>query len=148
MSSTEGRELLDFIDTLDEVVWAKFEARKPTFTFKNAPPYSEDRSTKPPYTSFRFKKDNPDVISKLRLAITEYKGRIEWTITGRRRENLPGTNWLICQKRLLEIEPIALAANVPPGDYMAQHEPEFGAAAYDDMSNLVLYLRPVFPNQK
>jgi len=76
MKSTEGGELLDFIYTLDEVVWAKFEARRPMFSFKNAPSYSEDRSAKPPYTSFRFKNDNPELANKLQLTVSEYKGQI------------------------------------------------------------------------
>lgn len=148
MNPTEGRELLDFIDTLDEVVWAKFEARRPTFSFKNTAPFSEDRSAKPPYTSFRFKNDNPELLEKLQLAVSEYKGQVEWSMSGHKRESLPGTNWLICPTRLLQIESIALSANLTPGDYMAQHEPKFGPVAYDDMRGLVQYLRRVMSSRK
>ena len=64
-------------------------------------------------------------------------------MTGHKRETLPGTDWLICPTRLLQIESIALSANSTPGDYIAQHEPELGPIAYDDMSKLAFYLRQV-----
>lgn len=140
-SNIEGRELLDFIETLGELEWLKFESRYPSFTIKGVRT-DEDRSKYPPYTSFRFAHENPEIIDGLRRAIDGYRGKVEWIMEGHQRDSFPGTtNWVICTKKMADLRRVALDSNLPVGQYMAIHNPDFGAVAYEDLLGLASHVR-------
>ena len=140
-----GRELLDFIEQLGELSWFKFESRYPVFKFRGQEPKTEDRSTHPPYTSFRFKVDNPDVIAKLKLAVRTYKGSVEWLMEEHLREMFPGTrNWIISPRLMSELNQIACSHGMTVGQYIAQISPEFGPLAYSDLAGLTAHVRSSF----
>ncbi|MHA6885008.1 hypothetical protein [Ralstonia pseudosolanacearum] len=144
MEKIEGREIVDFVEVLGELAWAKFETRRPTFSIKDSPSFCEDRSCYPPYAVFRFRDERDEVIERLKLGVSDYKGGVEWVMVGHKRYGLPGTNWMICPRRLLEVEDLARSKNITAGGYMAQFEPDFGPVAYDDVINLVGHLRAIF----
>lgn len=142
---TEGRELLTFIETIGPLAWQKFESRYPEIQFRGQQPKMEDRSAMPPYTSFRFENEDPEVVHRLRFAVETYSGEIEWVMEGHSREMLPGTtNWVIYPKRTSESRKIALDAGMVVGQYMALNYPEFGPIAYADLLGLVSHVRSVF----
>lgn len=143
-TTEEGRALLDLIESLGKLAWAKFETKKPTFAIKDGASWSEDRSAKPPYTSFRFHDEDTELINQLNEAVLSYAGAVAWVMVGHKRVGLPGTNWTICPKRLFDVQDIALDSSMTAGQYMAKHEPEFGPIAYDDLSTLTAYLRSIF----
>ncbi|MCE3602209.1 hypothetical protein LXA47_01090 [Massilia sp. P8910] len=141
----EGRELLNFIEQLGELAWAKFETRYPTIVIKGSLPSSEDRSGRPPYTSFRFEHESPDVIERLQDAVRNYHGSLEWVMEGHQRVSFPGTtNWIIHPKKMAEIRQSALDSNLTPGQYMAKADPMFGPVAYNDFANLTAHLLRTF----
>lgn len=146
-TSVEGRELLDFIELLGELAWTKFESRRPSFHIKGEAPRSEDRSAYPPFTSFRFKDENPEIIERLKRAVESYKGMVEWVMIEHKRIGLPGTNRVICPKRSWEIRDEASNSGVTARQYMAEHEPEFGPVAYEDLLALTAYVRNIFSNE-
>lgn len=140
-SNAEGRELLDFIEKLGELEWVKFESRYPSFTIKGVRA-SEDRSKYPPYTSFRFAHEKPEIIDGLRRAIDSYRGKVEWVMEGHQRDSFPGTkNWVICTKKMANLRQAALESNLPVGRYMAIHTPDFGPVAYEDLLALTSHVR-------
>lgn len=141
----EGRELLNFIEELGELAWAKFETRYPAISIKASVPSSEDRSDRPPYASFRFEHESPEVIERLQDAVRNYQGGVEWVMEGHQRVSFPDTsNWVIHPKKMAELRQSALDANLTPGQYMAKADPSFGAVAYADLVNLTAHLRRIF----
>lgn len=143
-TSVEGRALLDLIESLGKLAWAKFETKKPTFAIKGGASWSEDRSAKPPYTSFRFYDEDTELINLLKEAVRSYNGAVAWVMVGHKRVDLPGTNWMICPKRLWDVREIASESRMTAGQYMSKHEPEFGPVAYKDFLSLTAYLRNIF----
>ncbi|QOT79040.1 hypothetical protein [Cupriavidus basilensis] len=122
---------MNFIETLGPLAWQKFESRYPEIKFRGQQPKMEDRSAMPPYTSFRFENEDPEVINRLRFAVETYSGEIEWVMEGHSREMFPGTtNWVIYPKRTSESRKIALDAGMVVGQYMALNDPEFGPITY------------------
>lgn len=145
----QGRELLDFIEKLGQLAWQKTESRYPEIQFRGQQPKMEDRSAMPPYTSFRFENEDPEVIHRLRFAVETYSGEIEWVMEGHSREMFPGTtNWVIYPKRTSESRKIALDAGMVVGQYMALNYPEFGPIAYADLLGLVSHVRSVFSSKQ
>lgn len=141
----KGRELLEFIEGLGDLAWAKFETRYPVIEIKGSLPKGEDRSGRPPYASFRFENENPEVVVKLKNAVENYQGEIRWVMDEYQRISFPGTrNWIIHPKKMAEIKQVALDSNLTPGQYMEKVEPMFGPKAYDDLENLVGYLQEFF----
>jgi hypothetical protein len=92
-----GRELLELIEQLGDLEWARFEARQPTFTTRLSTTV-EDRSTHPPYASFRFKAESSELIQRIQAAVLSYEGPIAWSMSSHVRAPLPGTNWVIQPK--------------------------------------------------
>lgn len=144
-SPTQGRELLEFIEQLGDVAWAKFESRRPIIATAGRSPMIEDRSARPPYTSFRFQSENAEVIDKLRKGVEGYRGAVEWVMQGHRREEFPGTtNWIIQPKKVADIRAAASSENLTDSQYMERFQPEFGPVAYFDLPPLAHHLRALF----
>lgn len=144
-SEVQGRELLDFIEQLGELEWARFESRYPTIKIKGGQPITENRSNRPPYTSFRFVHEDADVLERLKKAVESYRGDIEWTMEGHQRASFPNTtNWVICPKIMADIRQPASDLNLTSSQYMVEKDPEFGPRAYEDFLKLVENLRKAF----
>ncbi len=104
----------------------------------------EDKSNFPPWMSFRFESDDDVILEKFRHAIDDYYGKIRWSLNEHKREGLPGINWTIKPRRLLEVKEQADKLDLSPSQYIAQYEPEFGPAAYEDLVGLTEYIRQLF----
>ncbi|MBN0024012.1 hypothetical protein JTL70_35110, partial [Pseudomonas aeruginosa] len=81
----------------------------------------KDQSSHPPMVWFRFIQEDPAIISRLRVAIESYQGRVKWVLDEHKRVNLPGTNWGIVPSRLLEVWDLARALDLAPNQYMAKY---------------------------
>lgn len=101
MQMANGNELLNLLEEYAELEWRKYETRNPTFTIRNIIK-TEDRSSHPPFTSFRLKNDDGKLIQCLDEAIREYSGEIEWVLERHDRTPLKGTNWCVCPKVMLD----------------------------------------------
>ena len=103
-----------------------------------------DQSSRPPFFAFRFESEREDVIDALRNAIDSYRGKTSWSISGRERQGLPGTNWLIQPSRVIEVEAAASNLGLTPDQYFAQYLSDFGPVAYDDLEGLTQHIREAF----
>jgi hypothetical protein len=143
----QGRELLELIELLGDLEWAKYETRYATILIKGNYPLIEDRSDRPPYASFRFVRDKPEVIEKLHEGVKSYKGNIEWVMDGYQRHSFPGTtNRTIQPKKMANSRQPALNSGLSLGQYMAKVDPMFAPLAYDDLKNLTAHLQRIFFN--
>lgn len=142
----EGRELLVVIEKLGPLEWQRFESRYPTFNFKGQKEFSEDRSSYPPYTSFRFENEDPKIIDILQYAVETYKGKIEWIMYGKKKEYGSGTNRVILPKVFHDNTEKALNMNMALGQYMSKYQPDFGPVAYEDLVGLTEHVKEVLRN--
>lgn len=104
----------------------------------------EDRSARPPATSFRFKNEDPNIIELLQKAIDSYKGMLQWVMDGQKKEYGHGINWVIYPKHVPEMKNKSIKVyKLPVEKYMAEYEPDFGPLAYDDLKSLTQHVRSV-----
>lgn len=136
----EGGELLDIVKTLGVLEWAKFQTRHPVIAMGQGDPM-EDRSLRPPYTSFRFTNEDPSVTRSLCRVVASYAGAVQWGMFGRQRSPLPGTNWTVAPVLVIELREEAVASGVPVWQLSEQRLPGFGRIAYRDLLGLVEYVR-------
>lgn len=143
ITAQEGA-LLNLIDELGNLAWRKYQQRFPDVWINNRF-QRDDCSGYPPFISFRFDIEDDELIAKLRRAVESYNGAIEWIVDEHKRQFVPGKNFSICPKRLLEVKNSGmLPSGISTGQYMAVHEPAFGPIAYDDLLALTAYLRNIF----
>ena len=132
-----GDELLEFVRELGELEWSKCVAR-----------WSDvcgDQSRFGPSTSFRFKGSVPAAtIDRLREGVLTYQGPIQWTFSEHVRRHLGGINYGVWPRKFDEVFEEAFARRLTSAQYLAATCPEFGAKAFDDLSNLVEFLRILF----
>jgi len=139
-----GDELCRVIEQVTELEWRRFQAREVVVVLKTGEVYQEDHSKLPPFTSVRFKNENPEFIAKLKLAIATYKGDVEWHMFGHQRLTLPGTNWIIRPTFVDQL--ISKMKDDSPqdsGSYVAEHYPDFAPAAYADLLGLADHVRKI-----
>jgi hypothetical protein len=136
-------ELLDLIESLGSLAWRKYQQRYPQAWIDNKFQRVDD-SKHPPFISFRFEKEDAAVIARIKSALENYKGSVDWVLGQHDRTPLPGTNWIICPKRSWEVQIAELNAGMSVGEYMAKHEPSFGPVAYEDLEGLTAYFCSVF----
>lgn len=146
IAAQEG-QLLNLIEEMGSLAWRKYQQRFPEVWMNNRFE-REDHSGYPPFISFRFENEDPEVIARLKLAVESFKGAVDWVMGEHKRINAPGTNWIICPKRFWEIDDFILTPGMSAGQYMAEHEPLFGPVAYEDLLVLTAYLSDVFQSDK
>lgn len=139
----QGRELLNVIEKIGTLAWYKFQTRYPLIEIKNKPKFTEDRSSYPPYTSFRFEHEDANIIQLLQNAIDSYDGKVEWVLHGQKKEYGSGINRVILPKKLHDAKEKANAEGVAVGKYMAENQPNFGPVAYEDLINLAEHVKIV-----
>lgn len=144
MMKDESIPLLEFVESLGETEWRKCVNSQ--FSVKERGVWViKDQSGHPPSVSFRFKKEDQSIISRLKLAVESYNGRVKWILDEHKRDGLPGTNWTIGPSRLWEVLDDAMSLDLDSSQYMAKYEPEFGPVAYEDIHNLTKHIRQAFP---
>ncbi|KQZ29310.1 hypothetical protein [Duganella sp. Root1480D1] len=136
-------QLLNLIEKLGSLAWRKYQQRFPE-VWKDSKFQPEDRSGYPPFISFRFENEDPELVAQLKKAVDNFDGAVVWIMGGHKRDPLPGTNWIICPKRFWEISDSQLGLGVSAGKYLAEHDPSFGPIAYDDLLALTKYLNKIF----
>ncbi|MEF9388691.1 hypothetical protein V4890_24195 [Ralstonia solanacearum species complex bacterium KE056] len=137
-----GDELCRAIEQFSELEWRKFQARTVEVTLRTGGVHREDNSLFPPFTSVRFKGENPDLIEKIKLAVEAYKGAVQWHMLAHRRLALPGTNWVIRPDFVDELASEARNRGYQDvGRYIAENYPDLGPVAYADLLGLAEYVR-------
>ncbi len=142
ITAPEGA-LLNLIESLGSLAWRKYQQRYPQ-TWVNNQFHTGDQSRFPPFISFRFEKEDGALVARIKSAVENYKGSIDWVLGEHDRAPLPGKNRIICPRRFWDVKPIALDVGMSAGEYMAEHEPGFGPLAYADLTRLTAYLCVVF----
>lgn len=135
----DGDELCRVIEQVAELEWRKFQARLVEIVLKTGEIHREDNSRIPPFTSFRFKDEDPALVEKLRSAVANYKGTVTWHMFGHQRLTLPGTNWIIRPTFVEEV--ISEAGGEDWGSYIVERYPGFAPIAYADLLGLTKYVR-------
>lgn len=131
--------LLNIIEEVSPLEWRRYNQRYPQVRVNNQLE-TKDCSNVPPYVAFRFENESEEIINKLKLLIRNYSGFIKWELHEHKRENLPGTNWVIRPFRITEIASLAGDKGLLPEEYLSEYEPEFGSLAFDDLNNLTKYI--------
>ncbi|NNN26246.1 MULTISPECIES: hypothetical protein [Pseudomonas] len=140
----ECRPLLDFIEELCATEWRKGAASE--YVARQGDQWIlRAQIEHPPSVSFRFKREDRSIISRLKSAVENYEGRVRWILDEHKRDGLPGTNWTIGPSRLWEVRDRARELGLAPKQYMAKYEPEFGPVAYEDIIDLTDHIRRAFP---
>ncbi|MNL42485.1 hypothetical protein D3C87_1649440 [compost metagenome] len=129
-----GDELCCAIELVAEIEWRRFQARTVEVVLKTGEIHREDHSKYPPFTSVRFKNENPELVAKLESAVANYRGVVAWKMVGYERLTLPGTNWVIQPAFVDQV--ISEARSQEPRRYIAEQYPEFASVAYADMLGL------------
>jgi len=138
IENDEGR-LLNVIAEIGVLEWRKYQQRFPEVMVGNKM-QRQDRSAFLPFIAFRFKNVREVDVEKLKRVVENYKGALLWSMVGRQREGLPGTNWMIAPSRLWEVSECALKSNMTAAAYLSIHEPSLGPAAYEDLVALTEYV--------
>lgn len=139
----EGAELLNLIDALGDREWQRFQSRHNSVLIDDQW-QPADLSGYPPSCSFRFVKEDPQIIEQLKQAVDSYRGKVAWVMYGHNRSPLPGTNWVICTKRSREIGEEKGMGDHDVRVYMKKNEPEFSPVAYADLIGLTEHIRVLF----
>ena len=125
---------------LGALAWRKCRQRYPEIQIRGRI-QRFDQSRSPPSIAFRFENESEDGIAALLRAVETFNGNLHWTMTGRKRHQLPGTNWVISPTRVLDVIVVASEQGLTPDQYLAQHEPHFAPVAYDDLVGLTEHIR-------
>ncbi|WP_162932214.1 hypothetical protein [Solimonas sp. K1W22B-7] len=135
----KGDEIANLLREVCALDWIRNSFSVASFRTKEGETI-EDRSTEPPYTSFRLSEENEAQIKKIDAAISSYRGRVEWTLVRRDRSPHIGINWVICPQLTIDKEAEAKKNGLTVQQYFKKFMPEFGVLAYQDMADLVLVL--------
>ncbi|WP_153065821.1 hypothetical protein [Achromobacter xylosoxidans] len=139
ISAREGI-ILNFIEKMGPLAWRKYQQRYPHVWVKDHSEI-EDRSSFPPYISFRFQKEQAGVIATLRNLISTYEGELRWVLEPHFRENLPGTNWLIAPGDVIAMRPALKNNSITVYEFFAKEHPLFGPVAYLDLDGLAMHFK-------
>jgi hypothetical protein len=138
MSELCGR-LLEAMENFDEVEWGKYG---PVIDDGGTDPY-------PPVTVWRYKEKDERRDQLIVDAVKSFNGDIQWEITFRDRESLPGRNWSIMPKRFQEFlnnfkenkETIKATGALSADGAFAVLEPEIGKAANRELPDLAEHIK-------
>jgi hypothetical protein len=132
MSELCGK-LMEAMKSFDEVEWGKYG---PAIDDGETDPY-------PPVTVWRYKEKDERRDQLIVNAVESFNGNIQWTISFRDRESLPGRNWSIAPKRyeefLNEIKDNPDIINAK--EAFAAAEPEVGKAANQEIPDLAEHIK-------
>lgn len=136
-----GDELCLVIEQFAELEWRKFRSSSSAIVLRTGT-FTADNSKLAPYTSFRFRHEDAELIARLMSAVDTYQGAIAWHMSGHQRLALPGKNWVI---RPLFVEQVQEKTEAGQGQdayaYIAENYPDFARTAYFDLPNLADHVR-------
>ncbi len=141
IENESDRILFDLISKIGELEWRRYRKRYPTVWVDG----HFETGTHPssyPSTSFRFKDEDPKVIETLENALKSYRGKLQWTMIGQKKEYGPGVNRCILPIYIKELQDSIGEFN-KVDEYVAKHKPDFGSLAYDDLINLAEHVKCV-----
>lgn len=144
MTNSDDRSLLYVIEKIGPLEWKRYNQRYPE-TWVNNNIERVDKSTRPPATSFRFRDENPKVITLLQEALDSYEGKIKWSLIGQTREYNPGTNRCVLPTYVEELRE-KTGSLTKVYDYISENNPDFGPVAFEDLIGLAEHVRSVFKN--
>jgi hypothetical protein len=120
MTTITGLEIIEFLQTLGELEWARCSAIN----------YNQDLSN-PPFTVWRYKKRAQELESLIVKAVKSFRGNVDWKI------EFTGRNWVIAPKRLQQFQDErGYKRDVEALKVLAQEDPEFGRLANYDVPAL------------
>lgn len=131
-----GHEVADTIEKFVELDWRRSRARIVDVRLKDGGIYREDHSSYFPFTTVRFKHDDPDVIALLQSAVASYDGNVKWDMRGHKRTSLPGVNWVIEPVYVHAFRPAAEKEDVGVDKYISVNHPGLALKAYEDLPEL------------
>lgn len=130
-------EILNILSALSPLEWRVYQHR-----YKERFGKKIDNSAYPPFVSFRFKNENPEIIQILKKTVNNFDGQLKWHIFEHKRiHSLSGINRAIEPYRMFEINDLAHKENLFSGEYLAKYEPELGPIAYSDLEQLTEDIR-------
>lgn len=140
-SDKTERVLLDLISKLGLLEWKRYQQRYPD-TWVDGHFENVDHSSYPPFTSFRFKNEDPKIIEILGNALESYEGKLQWVMIGQKKEYGTGINRCILTKYIKELrDEVEEDYNID--EYVAKHEPDFAPLAYDDLISLTEHIKTI-----
>jgi len=137
ISDREGA-LLNVIEKFGPLVWRKYQQRYPRVWVRDHAEI-EDRSSFPPYLSFRFQNERPEVIEILKELISTYEGDVRWGLEPHFRESLSGTNWLIAPEDVIRMRTALENDSITVYEFFSKEYPLFGPVAYRDLDRLTIH---------
>lgn len=148
MDINDGSILLKLISKLGDLEWKKYQNRYPYILINNKLEIIE-RSSYPPFTSFRFKNEKEKIIEMLTQAISSYQGDIDWVLISTKREYGKGINYCVLTKyvqdkkeEMKKTDQIIYSVD----SYIAKNIPQFGPVAYNDLVDLTKHIEHFFRN--
>ncbi|MEI2453737.1 hypothetical protein [Lysobacter firmicutimachus] len=136
----KGDEIVSLLREVSELDWARNSFSRVVYRAAQGE-VAEDRSAEPPYTSFRFKSEQPGLLEALGRAVKSYTGKVDWVLVSHDRSPSAGINWTICPKLTVGLDAEIRSSGLTVQQYFRERMPEFGVSAYEDMVDFVAYLR-------
>ena len=133
-------EILNIVQELGALEWCKCRPRYAEIRIRGRIERF-DQSRSPPSIAFRFENESDEGIAALLSAVETFNGKLHWTMTGRKRREFPGTNWVIRPTRVWDVIEVASEQGLTPDQYLEEHEPHFAPVAYDDLVGLTEHIR-------
>jgi hypothetical protein len=139
----KGNEIVKLLTENSDLVWVRNSFSQVSYTDEKGR-QSEDRSSEPPFTSFRFRSEESNLLEAIREAVRTYSGKIEWILISHDRSPLPGVNWTICPKLTIDFKDEINLSRQTVQHYFRDRMPEFGVSAYEDMEIFSFNLKKTF----
>jgi hypothetical protein len=146
MSVITGQEIIDIIEKFGELKWRRTGAIAITDPMTIQINKRDNYRTRPSFTAWRYMNPDPEVEQAIVEAVESFKGNVKWIITVKETGN---RNWLIITKKASDYQKEGkgdkewgLAEN-----YIAEHEPEFGIAANQDVPALAKHIEEYVYNK-
>ena len=145
----DGGELCRFLREFADLDWSRYQSRVVEIILKGGRVYRRDNSTRPPYTTVRFRDPNDKLIDGLKKAIDSYHGDIKWIMLAYQRVSFPDVNWVISPEfavKAVERER-KVRGIINPQEYMSERYPDFAPLAYADLLNLAKHVKLVLEGE-
>ncbi|MBP2851825.1 hypothetical protein [Dickeya oryzae] len=137
--------LLDFLESLGALEWRRYQSRIQN-EWINDHFEKVDRSKYPPYTSFRYEKEDSRIIKLLEDAIKSYRGEVQWVMISQKKEYGSGINRCILPKYVEDIKEKIGTDTRKVNEYIIDHSPSFGPNAHEDLLELTKHIKSIFKN--
>ncbi|WP_454689012.1 hypothetical protein [Achromobacter aloeverae] len=138
----DGGELCGVIEEFYALEWKRYQARVVNMVLGNGETYYRDNTRIPPFTTVRFRGEEPRFAEELKSAVESYKGKVAWRVAGHRRVSLPGTNWVVSPVFPGLTETGEMSPDTPEQRHsLLESHPWFAEIAYADLLGLAAHVR-------